>query len=122
MDETREQSNTIELTDSSSSIETIVSGVSSTIESTLGSIFGKYDKTTQTVISISTIQTHATSEQPKKISTWKIQYEKARKYLSEQIKDAEVEEELLKATFKLIEEKTTKEISDTNEDHNWYLE
>jgi len=35
--------------------------------------------------------------------------------LSEQIKDAEIEEELLKATFKLVEEKTTKEISDTSE-------
>src|SRR5947199_4169277 len=40
-DETKEQSNIIELTDSSSSIETIVSGVSSTVGTTLGSIFRK---------------------------------------------------------------------------------
>ena len=64
-----------------------------------------------TTITISYLKLHASSHE----STWKIQYEKARKYLSEQIKDAEVEEELLKATFKLVEEKTTKEISDTSE-------
>ena len=35
--------------------------------------------------------------------------------MSEQIKDAEVEEELLKATPKLVEEKITKKVSDTSE-------
>ncbi|CAH1757015.1 7290_t:CDS:2 [Entrophospora sp. SA101] len=40
--------------------------------------------------------------------TWKVQYEKARKYLSEQIKDAELEEEL---ALKLLKKKQPKNCS-----------
>src|SRR5205807_10598062 len=45
----------------------------------------------------------------------KVNKDKARKYLSVQINDVELEEELLKATSKLVEEKTTKKVSDTSE-------
>ncbi|CAJ0627585.1 11416_t:CDS:2, partial [Entrophospora sp. SA101] len=59
-----------------------------------------------TAITISYLKLHAFSHE----TTWKIQYEKARKYLSEQIKDAELEEELLKTCCNLVEEKTTKKV------------
>ncbi|CAJ0749545.1 12001_t:CDS:2, partial [Entrophospora sp. SA101] len=147
---------------------TKVTGATSTIGSTISSIFGRHDtksvETTKTIISkqtnegsfcisdtlseildissdtksqsfTSTIQTYAVSERLKKTTThytwwttaitisylkihasshettWKVHYEKARKYLSEQIKDVELEEELLKVCHKLVEEKTTKKVT-----------
>src|SRR2546421_10569555 len=77
-------------------------------------MIGSFDveKAATTAITISYLKLHASSHE----STWKVQYEKARKYLSVQIKDVELEEELLKATSKLVEEKTTKKVSsDTSE-------
>nr|CAG8458396.1 1931_t:CDS:2 [Entrophospora candida] len=67
-----------------------------------------------TAITISYLKLHAFSHE----TTWKIQYEKARKYLSEQIKDTELEEELLKTCCNLVEEKTTKKVvyTETNEE------
>ncbi|CAJ0749755.1 15654_t:CDS:2 [Entrophospora sp. SA101] len=53
---------------------------------------------TKSELFTSTIQTYA-------VKTWKVQYEKARKYLSEQIKDAELEEEL---ALKLLKKKQPK--------------
>src|SRR6185369_7118568 len=64
-----------------------------------------------TAITLSYLKLHASSHE----TIWKIHYEKARKYLSEQIKDVELEEELLKASCKLVEEKTTKKVSSTSE-------
>src|SRR2546421_9645987 len=63
-----------------------------------------------TAITISYLKLHASSHE----TIWKVQYEKARKYLSVQIKNVELEEELLKATSKLVEEKTTKKVSETS--------
>ncbi|CAH1765633.1 12501_t:CDS:1, partial [Entrophospora sp. SA101] len=60
-----------------------------------------------TAITISYLKLHASSHE----TTWKVQYEKARKYLSEQIKDVELEEELLKTCSKIVEEKTTKKVT-----------
>ncbi|CAJ0749509.1 10856_t:CDS:2 [Entrophospora sp. SA101] len=150
---------------------TKVTGATSTIGSTISSIFGRHDtksvETTKTIISKqtnegsfcisdtlseildissdtksqsfeSTIETYAVSKSLKKTTkhttwwttaitisylklhasshetTWKVQYEKARKYLSEQIKDAELEEELLKTCSKIVEEKTTKKVTTTS--------
>ncbi|CAJ0637651.1 15655_t:CDS:2, partial [Entrophospora sp. SA101] len=56
---------------------------------------------TKSELFTSTIQTYA-------VKTWKVQYEKARKYLSEQIKDAELEEEL---ALKLLKKKQPKNCS-----------
>lgn len=47
------------------------------------------------------LKLHASSHK----ETWKTHYEKARRYLSEQIKDAGLEEELLKTCSNLVEEK-----------------
>ncbi|CAJ0901197.1 17137_t:CDS:1, partial [Entrophospora sp. SA101] len=63
-----------------------------------------------TAITISYLKLHASSHE----TTWKVQYEKARKYLSEQIKDVELEEELLKTCSKIVEEKTTKKVTTTS--------
>ncbi len=44
-------------------------------------------------------------------NTWKAEYEKARKYLHEQIHDDKLEEEILKTSEKIVIEKTTTKIS-----------
>ncbi|CAI2200322.1 11598_t:CDS:1, partial [Funneliformis geosporum] len=43
--------------------------------------------------------------------TWKVEYERARKYLSEQIKDVKLEEEILKSCSKLIVEKSRTKVA-----------
>src|SRR5207248_6120362 len=64
-----------------------------------------------TAITISYLTLHASSHE----SIWKAHYEKARKYLSEQIKDAELEEELLKISYKFVKKKTIKKVGGTSE-------
>ncbi|CAI2194291.1 8420_t:CDS:2, partial [Funneliformis geosporum] len=44
-------------------------------------------------------------------STWKVQYELARKYLREKVGDTDLEEEILKTTKKVVVEKTTYKIT-----------
>ncbi|CAG8486360.1 2534_t:CDS:10, partial [Funneliformis caledonium] len=60
-----------------------------------------------TALTINYLKTSASAHE----DTWKAQYEKARKYLSEQVKDEKVVEEILKTSEKILVEKTTAKVS-----------